>query len=52
MVSILEHIAMRHLNVLKTFSFKSITTVNHSNVNLSVMLINCTKKQVYPGTRT
>ena len=46
MDSILEYIAMRHLNVLKMLSFKSITTVNHSNVNLSVMLINVTRSSM------
>lgn len=52
MDTISEYIAMRHLNVLKMLSFNSITTVNHSNVNLSAMLINATKEKVYPGIKT
>lgn len=43
---------MRRLNIVKMFLFKSITTVNHSNVNLSVMLINGDKVRTHPGTNT
>lgn len=40
-----EHTAMRCLNMLQMLLFKSIATVDHSNANLSIMLINATKQE-------
>lgn len=45
MNSTYKHIAMRYLNTLKMLLLKNITTVNHSNSNLSVMIIDATKQQ-------
>ena len=40
-----EHIALRNLNMLQMLLFKGIATVNHSNANLSIMLINAAKQK-------
>lgn len=48
MDSTCEYIAMRHLNFIKHFTFQKyyIIPVNHSNVDLRVMLMNTTKQNL------
>ena len=48
MDSTCEYIAMRHLNIIKNSTFQKyyITPVNHSNVDLRVMLMNTTKQNL------
>lgn len=48
-----ETIAMKHLNIFKMLAFKSIITINHFKVSLSVILTNATnQKSIYPETKT